>query len=1291
MFDGIDIKDLVEYARKKGHPIKEDEVRLLLSSPVNIKEFKEYYEKRKKETIEKPIKRKKTYPQDYVSGIFAQRDKAKKQEPKIETDLKGLLPFGRGTKEEFKGIWTGLKVTENLLAGVIGWHLGVGTSIGALFSPKSGKFLKPGKAFAVGEEQGGRVANWLSMGKDKESQKITQVVTWPIQQVFKGIDTAAKFYANGNEDIEASIKMAANLALIAAGGKGAASKLKGAQWNAKAGKLMKMLPKDIRYKGELIANKALGNIGKTKKIIGIEMDLLNKTRLGSTKIQEFALSEGGSKAMRSLATDVMKGKKPADIAGAELKMMINQGVTVLKTRKMIEATNNFIRETRDFMARTEKSKISDPKVRESVLKLTQDKLTAAEQWIETIKPKTKGIKEISQKKFDMSKLGTERAYITKWTKEAQAKKYLKFEGGGLPEEANMFEPMSPHMKRFYMMAQEGSPVGKTIGEQIFSGGKTAYNELRYKFIDKFHYIKSYGDLIKGLKWEEHPYYSSRLLAGITGRADAWLMNARGKAVGYEWVKTGKSLKEIYRPIKEIEPFHDYLVARHAVELSKIKPEYMTGIDIKEATNLVKRDAWKFEKHATEWTAYQHALLEEVFDAGIISQELYQKLKTDYADYCPMNRILDKLEAEPTWQPTTKNVLKEVWSPLRKRKKKGSKLPIQDPALSTINATYKYIEATERARISRAIVGLRELHPELAEAIKRVPPQKAFVGMHKGEKIIRPKAKQPPDIMTVWENGNRTYYKVPKDLAKSVGQLDQRGLSDLMRWISLPARTLRTGATTTLGFATRNLFRDQLTAFVNARYGYVPYVDWVRGFFSMLKRDDLYYEWKAMGGEWSMLVTLDKATNMKTLQNILGKKDFKHYMETLKKNPIEPLEQASMYMEMPTRIGVFKRAKQRGASGKRAAFESRRASVDFAVRGALTKAIAANYTFANARLQGMDTFRQAVREAPVKTLAKATAGVGIPTFILYLINRSDPEYHELPQWTRNMFWPMKIKGTWFRIPKGDVGYLFGTSIESVCESLDKTVEGRRTLDKYAKDLIKEVSPVTDWSGFFPVVARPIIENIANKVAYMDKPIVPRGKEMLEKELQTTGRTSPFIKLLARGEISPAKLEHMWNGYTAGLGRYALKMADWMVESTGLAPDVKKPTYLQDYPLMGALTIRTPEGWNSESLNRFYKIMDKMDRFTHTTNALQATNEPNELRKYIEKNETLYIARQSELIDKFNGIRGELNELRKFQSQILNHPEMPVAKKKEIIDVINKQVMQLVIPALTQYSLLDYANK
>ncbi|MEG6513528.1 hypothetical protein [Desulforamulus ruminis] len=122
-------------------------------------------------------------------------------------------------------------------------------------------------------------------------------------------------------------------------------------------------------------------------------------------------------------------------------------------------------------------------------------------------------------------------------------------------------------------------------------------------------------------------------------------------------------------------------------------------------------------------------------------------------------------------------------------------------------------------------------------------------------------------------------------------------------MSFPASTLRAGAVLSPDFPVRNMVRDQFSAFVNSKYGFVPVVDTLRGLFHAVKKDEVYWQWMNSGGAMSTLVSLDREYLQRNLRQLM-RKSAKNIaaLSFNPKNYINLLRTLTEYGELGTRLG-----------------------------------------------------------------------------------------------------------------------------------------------------------------------------------------------------------------------------------------------------------------------------------------------------------------------------------------------------------------------------------------------------
>jgi hypothetical protein len=833
--------------------------------------------------------------------------------------------------------------------------------------------------------------------------------------------------------------------------------------------------------------------------------------------------------------------------------------------------------------------------------------------------------------------------------------------------------------------------------------KNGLNNFYQDVFDRFHAIKSIAQIAKddGINVPVHkdPYIKARNYLGVQAMAEEKIFYRRfkidentGKVVWGE-----KSLQDIVKSHKkEMDKWDTYLVARHSPEVAV--RGLKTGRNIAVDKAFVDKYAPQFEADAKDFTAYHNSLLKELVDAGRLKEETYRELTTRYPNYASFNRVIDEV-VEHGYVPSSAKLLSKIPNPIKRLK--GSERPIISPTESAIKATYVITNVAERQRIAKSIFDLREQSPELKNVIKLIKPKMDLVAtLEDGTKIFRPSSFQKEGVIEYFEKGQRHFYEVPKDIYESMSQLTEAGHSWMIKILATPSRLLRAGATLTPDFFMgTNPFRDQTTAFMNAKYGYVPWFDFAKGLFNLVKKPEAYHAWRASGGEWSMLVALDRATNQATLKKVLGEKDYTRYI----KKPWTFLEDVSMYGERPTRLSVFTEARKRGVSDVEAAFQSREASTDFARRGAAMKSVSAIYTFLNARMQGTDKLIRTFKENPAQAMLKGVSIAALPSLTLYLINRSDDKYWEIPEWQRRMFWMIPVGGGhYLRIPKGEIGVIFGTTTEMIMENLDKSHDTKKRIDQMAANIIKELSPIGNLGEIMPTAFRPIMEWFFNKNFFTGQPVVSRSNEGIKPEYQYGPRTSETAKAIGKVVgASPSKIENLGRGYLGGMSNYIFTVGDAVLDevqgklaklSGRPAPKhTELPQSMKKIPVLKTFMVNDPTGFNSDSVTKFYDAFGKLDEFKRTFDKLKKQGQTDELKHLVKSDPLSYKAvslilpgkdGDTTLYKDFSKTTTALSDYRKKRISIIES-SLPMARKEELINKLDELILQSVIPVLAKY--------
>ena len=580
-----------------------------------------------------------------------------------------------------------------------------------------------------------------------------------------------------------------------------------------------------------------------------------------------------------------------------------------------------------------------------------------------------------------------------------------------------------------------------------------------------------------------------------------------------------------------------------------------------------------ENTATRLYDYQKRVLENLVDSGNMSKAQYDAILAKNPNYVPFDRVLDE-DGFGGVVPRIKERFSGANSPVKKIT--GSEREIHDPIESMIKNTYKIMDSAERNTVSRTVAKLADVLPGKIRLLEQADP-----------KAIR-----------YYEDGNPKYFMASENITDAMKGLNEVSSSLLVKILSMPAHWLRKGATLTPEFMARNVIRDQFTAAMQTKIGYKPLIDNTGALADILGKREVYYDWMRSGGAHSTIVELSRDNLGKMLADIRNKPNM---LKNL--NIITKAQDLSQLLEQATRVGVFKKAQQKGMSAVEAGFQSRESTVDFARIGSNMKEPNRIMAFLNASLQGMDKSVRTAASDPAGVAVKGSALITTPSVALYLLNRDDPEYKELPMWQKNLFWMFKVNDQWYRVPKPfGYGQVFGSVPERFMEYLD--TKDPRAIDSLKKSMVESFSPISGEaeSALLPTAIKPIIENFANRSFFTGRAIVPEHKMKLQPSEQSGRYTSQTARAVGKAaNVSPAKFENLVSGYAGGLGRYALQLGDKIIDEvnkiTGKPVEPKRPTEASDVPLVKGFTVRSPLA-SSESVAQFYEHRKKAetDHFT-----------------------------------------------------------------------------------------------
>lgn len=778
----------------------------------------------------------------------------------------------------------------------------------------------------------------------------------------------------------------------------------------------------------------------------------------------------------------------------------------------------------------------------------------------------------------------------------------------------------------------------------------------------------------------------------------------------------KSLQDVFAPVSDsLDEFRAYAISKRAVDLDKRGIE--TGIDIGAAKRLLVKyaDNKVFETAMKELVEYQDNVLHQLVEVGILDKKGFDAMRAFGENYISLNKIMDNISrgaSKKTLEPS-KSILKHIH---------GGKADILDPFESVIRNTYMITEMAERQRVMRTLIELGNRFEGAGKIFDKVPIKVEGIDLKLEEiknaikasgadileadldtiaTIFRPvDYGQGASIVKYFVKGKPEYYQVfDPELFQILKGMTPTEVNAYVKLLSAPARWLRAGATLTPEFMARNPLRDTFTAFMNSEHGFIPVVDTLRGLFHVLKRDHLYQKLMASGGLMGNLVSLDRDYLKTMLRKMLIHGAAKKTID-IATHPLDILRGLSEFMEEATRVGAGIKTMSRetlnelnkatiknrilsyfdpervinkyGMSTevvRKGAKTSRGITLDFKRRGKTGKQINIVTAFFNAKLQDYAKTVETFGKHPLKTSLKGAAVLTLPTLLLYMVNRNDPRYQELPQWQKDSFFILPTKDKLIRIPKPfTYGLIFSTAVERALQYLDQNDKniggGMEEAFKTVRDSISN-----DFAtSFLPTAILALVEAGADYSFFYGRAIDSISDRNLYPSERYTVYTSEAAKALSSViakelNISPKKIDHVLKGYFGGLGQYATQTADWLMDIFGISDaDILPAKKLHEkLPVLKGFTV-TPYSGSTKSVDDLYDKLNDMEMEYATQKHKGIVTELSEYEKADELRELRKAA-------------DAMSDARKERNATLNDSNLTSLGKREKLDTIDKEILNI----------------
>lgn len=679
-----------------------------------------------------------------------------------------------------------------------------------------------------------------------------------------------------------------------------------------------------------------------------------------------------------------------------------------------------------------------------------------------------------------------------------------------------------------------------------------------------------------------------------------------------------------------------------------KEKWLTQEDV-DAYNAIAKplrearpDLWA--KADKQYEALQQSVLDFAVEAGTINKDDMEVWK--HAEYIPFYRIITDAfgeESPVVGLPGGKKIISGI------HKLEGGKAALDNPLVNiTKNWSILVTQAVKNNARTKAI----DMALELGDAVVTK---------------VSDKMKGRDNVLNIMRNGRDEYYMIhDREFFRALHTAPSILTNNAIMKVAQKAKRLVTyGATFTLDFRLANMIRDTIqTMALNKDY---TFSDAINGFKKAWNEDMDFIELKAAGGAFSSGYL--HGTNPDSIVNYVEKvvkKDGKTKVEKL--SPMRLLEwwnKVGDAAENANRVALY--AKKKNAGALDAAYDAKDL-LDFSMRGGneAMRMMTILIPFLNARIAGLYKMRRAMfkdrmmdgwkpnvtdefwRTAKMLTL---TSGA----LMAYTMAFHKEEWDDLKPYEKRGYYHLWIGEQHFQVPKPfEMGAIFSSIPEAIFDSMrekDAAILGEAVWATFRDTFA--MNPM-------PQVAKPLTEVWANKNSYTGNDIVPQGMENLESGLQAKEDTKDILKFLGEQfNVSPAKMQHLIQGYMGGMGIMALTAADVIIEASDLKLD--NPVNRNNIWGIGKLW-RDDEMVSSKQVSEFYEFAREVDKAVYTISALKAEGDVSKLRDYIEDNADLLANKQvvGKMKSAFRNIRTQMKLVKASKTMSADQKDEAIRK-------------------------------
>ena len=446
--------------------------------------------------------------------------------------------------------------------------------------------------------------------------------------------------------------------------------------------------------------------------------------------------------------------------------------------------------------------------------------------------------------------------------------------------------------------------------------------------------------------------------------------------------------------------------------------------------------------------------------------------------------------------------------------------------------------------------------------------------------------------------------------------------------------------------------------------------------TMISMKELYEEFLLNGGSFgsTLLKSETSEAMLSSLYRKMGHSDYAKNVLNTPKKVFDNYEKLVTGFENASRFTEYTLLRKAGFTARQAALGAREVAVDFGMHGAnhTFRTYVSTVPFMNAGLQGMYRTVRALgpgAENRAVVLSKIGLFVGVPTAIMYSMNRSNPDYWNQSQQIRDLNYLIPLgDNNWIKIPKPFEFGAMGTLFESVLSQFDETGKA----DSFFETLWT-VSKQQARLSFMPQIVAPVWNSYMNKT-FFGSPVVPDG---MKHTIPDYGQSYPWSNRVITAAIesappwlrdrlmSPIEFENYIRAYTGAIGGFIL---DFFDSQSDLFSDIKRPSKRMDeLPFMKRFLQLDPSKY-TRAEQEFYELKNRASKAINQAKKFKDEFKFELLEDFMKDPENQELMYLNGRLERYSM---NIKELNKRRNQIYNLPGISSAKKRAMLDQLEAQ--------------------